>query len=374
MTTKSTIHDDIATTQPPSYDAISKSPPAPSVQCKPPVFSSLQSEEQRRTTVLSHIREIVSSPHFTPSSVAKSINSCAAALSSAEFSDLLQEDNILGHNAMYWAIVNNLREVLWAFVKYISHYSSSCFYDVRLACMTVNDHALFMQLDFGDDTFHKRWERDKVDAPLLEDESFRRFLGCPPDDIQVHEGDGLGEHQFVACFRFRMFQKRLRITPTLSVQFIAAGRSWVLWFNLALDGIWRVAYRLAEDSFPADAAAVFLIEAHRGPPGCATGPAPLIIRMNQSPTCTLLPPGPHKYSTTKPGTDSELRPQHYTDIQPGAKVGVVCGLLGEWLMDNNTIYVDSDGTLHAQLKITVKSPTPQVSRQYSGIDISKVDT
>ncbi|KAG1868378.1 hypothetical protein DFJ58DRAFT_742727 [Suillus subalutaceus] len=333
MTTKSPIHDDIATTQPPSYDAISKSPPAHSVHCKPPVFSSLQSEEQRRTTVLSHIREIVSSPHFTPSSVAKSINYCAAALPSAEFSDLLQENNILGHNAIYWAI-----------------------------------------LDFGDDTFHKRWERDKVDAPLLEDKSFRRFLGCPPDDIQVHEGDGLGEHQFVACFRFRMFQKRLRITPTLSVEFIAAGRSWVLWFNLALDGIWRVTYRLAEDSFPADAAAVFLIEAHRGPPGCATGPAPLIIRMNQSPTCTLLPPGPLKYSTTKPGTDSEFRPQHYTDIQPGAKVGTVCRLLGEWLMDNNTIYVDSDGTLHAQLKITVKSPTPQASRQYSGIDISKVDT
>ncbi|KAG2044221.1 hypothetical protein BDR03DRAFT_977170 [Suillus americanus] len=113
-----------------------------------------------------------------------------------------------------------------------------------------------------------------------------------------------------------MFQKRLRITPTLSIDLIAAGRLWVLWFNLGLDGIWPIVYRLGEDS--------------------------------------------RRSCSIKPGTDSELRPQHYTDIQPGAEVGAVCGLLGEWLMDNNTIYVDSDGTLHAQLKMTciqaIRSP------------------
>ncbi|KAG2036084.1 hypothetical protein BDR03DRAFT_1000673 [Suillus americanus] len=158
---------------------------------------------------------------------------------------------------MYWAIVNNRQEALWAFVKYISSYPPVCFYDMRLACMTVDNHALFMQLDLGYDT------------------------------------------QF--------------------------GAGWDL-------------------AHSADAVGVFLIEAHRGPPGCATAPAPLIIPMNQSPTCTLVPPGSHNYSDIKPGTDSEFRPQRYTDIQPGTKVGAVC----EWLMDNNTIYVDSDGTLHPQ--------------------------
>ena len=54
-----------------------------------------------------------------------------------------------------------------------------------------------------------------------EDEPLRRSLGCAPE-VQVHEGD-YKLNQFVACFHIRMFQKRLRITQDVGVEFVAGG-------------------------------------------------------------------------------------------------------------------------------------------------------
>ncbi|KAG1732393.1 uncharacterized protein EDB91DRAFT_672321 [Suillus paluster] len=160
---------------------------------------------------LQFYREIVSSPDFTPSSVAQIVNSCAAALPTiAEFTNLLQQPNIEGHMALYLAIVNNQREVLSAFTKFISEFSPDCSSDLRLASMGASDHGMFMQLNLG--------------SNLSQDESLRRFLGCPPHEIQVHEGGGLSDSHFVTLFHFRVLQKRLRITQKLGVKFVARGR------------------------------------------------------------------------------------------------------------------------------------------------------
>jgi cellulose synthase/poly-beta-1,6-N-acetylglucosamine synthase-like glycosyltransferase len=138
---------------PPSYDAndaISTSTLSygSSIQLKRPstrtVFSWVRLGS--RATVLSRIHNLVTSPNYTPSSVAPIVDSCAAALSVSQFSNLLQSLNIGGHTAMYWAIVKDRREVLSALVGYISQISSVCSDDLRLACMLVSDHILFMQL------------------------------------------------------------------------------------------------------------------------------------------------------------------------------------------------------------------------------------
>ncbi|KAG1733356.1 uncharacterized protein EDB91DRAFT_641197 [Suillus paluster] len=127
-------------------------------------------EEELRATVLSRICDIVSSLNFTSSSFALILDSCAAALPlAAEFPDLLQQPNIEDHTALYWAIVNNRREALWAFITFISHFPSVCTSDLRLACMTVHDHTLFMELNLG--------------GKNTKDESLRLLLGCPPDGI-----------------------------------------------------------------------------------------------------------------------------------------------------------------------------------------------
>ncbi|KAG2355212.1 hypothetical protein BDR07DRAFT_1426914 [Suillus spraguei] len=167
------------------------------MQCKPPVFPFLQSKDKRRCAVLSRIREIVS-PDFTlaPAPIVKA---CAAALPAVQFSMLLQTPNIEDHTALYWAILNNRREAFLELSKFIPEFLPACSSDLRLACMIANDHDLFMLLNLG----------DKFN---LEDRSSRCMLGCPRDDVQVHEADGVGKSHFSVHFVFRMFQKRLRIT------------------------------------------------------------------------------------------------------------------------------------------------------------------
>ncbi|KAG1889400.1 hypothetical protein F4604DRAFT_1915272 [Suillus subluteus] len=167
---------------------------------------------EQTEAVLSHIRDIVSVPNFMP--VAPIIDTFAAALLPAEFPDLLQNPNIEGHTAMYWAVVNGQREAFSVFAAHIPQFSSVCSSDLRLACMSTSNHALFMQLNLGHVINSK-------------DESLRHFLGCPPDEVQVHDkGDRMCKNQFVACFCIRMFQKRLHTAGELGIEFVAAVMSW----------------------------------------------------------------------------------------------------------------------------------------------------
>jgi len=101
---------------------------------------------KQRAIVLSFIRDLVTTADFTPSSVDSIVTSCAAALSPAGFSDLLQSLNIEGHTALYWAIVNDRLGALWALNEYISEMTYVCSSDLRQACMVTGNHALFMQL------------------------------------------------------------------------------------------------------------------------------------------------------------------------------------------------------------------------------------
>lgn len=155
--------------------------------------------QKRKVVVLSRIRDLVCTPNFIPSSIAPVIETCITqgALSPAEFSAFLQLPFIEGHSAMYWAILNHRREVLSAFAAHIPRFLLFCVVDMRLACKIINDQASFAQLNLG-------YVSNSTDEPL------RRFLNCPPDEIQVQDtGDGLFENKFVACLCIRMFQKRL---------------------------------------------------------------------------------------------------------------------------------------------------------------------
>ncbi|KAG2137055.1 hypothetical protein DEU56DRAFT_804787 [Suillus clintonianus] len=225
MAMKSEAFDDSKSfaNSPPSYDTISTTGlSTDSIKSKRPFIFSSQSTKQERATVLSRIRDLVSTQTFTTSlSIDETVNDCASTLSAAQFSDLLQTPNIEGHTALYWAIVNHRREAFLALASFISKYSSKCSSDLRLACMQTSNQALFSQLS-------------------VKDESLRQFLGCPPDDIEIHEGRGLDDHQFTASFRIRMFQKRLRTTEKLNCEFVGGGM-WSMpsycpsrWYNDAI--------------------------------------------------------------------------------------------------------------------------------------------
>ncbi|KAG0705943.1 hypothetical protein DFH29DRAFT_235592 [Suillus ampliporus] len=318
MDTKFELFDDSDANAPPSYDAVSTSTiPVDSVQCRPPpVFSRLRIK-QTRATVLSLIRDIVSTPDFTPSSATPIVKACAAALPAAVFADLLQTPNIEGHTAMYWAIVNNRPEALWAFLKFVPQYSTACYSDVRLACMATSDHTLFMSMGLRRDVNCK-------------DEPLTRSLGCPPDEIQVHEGDGLPENQFTADLQIRMFQKRLRITQKMRMELIAKGRVWSLLFFSGHEAKLHVILGLSQHSLPARPNPVLRIEARKGQPDCVAPPEGLQIKFQLKETNLLVP-------------------EDYANQSQSSCTGIYA-LMGDWLMYDNTIYVDSDGTLRHACK------------------------
>lgn len=137
---------------PPSYDAtpLSVSSPASAQPFSLPSLFSFLLIKPKRTVVLSRIRDIVLTPDVAPSSVSI-INTCAADLTAKGFSKFLQTPNIEGHTALYWAIVNNQRQVLLAFDPFISECSPACSSELCLACTLTNDHASFMQLKLADD-------------------------------------------------------------------------------------------------------------------------------------------------------------------------------------------------------------------------------
>ncbi|KAG1858774.1 hypothetical protein DFJ58DRAFT_744823 [Suillus subalutaceus] len=303
-----------------------------SIATAPPSQSSVFSfgrMKQKRAAVLSRIRDIVLAPNFNPSSVTPNLNACAAALPAAELSNILTQLNIEGHTALYWAIVNNRPQALWAFNKFISCYSPVCTSDLCIACMITSDHAMFMQLNLG-----RRSEQMRL----------RGLLGCPPDGIQVHTCDEF-TNQFNVVLGIRMFQKRLR-TATGNKwyhEFVAGGRIWWLRFkklNESSNGIWHVDIGLCQHSEPARLNAVLLIEAHSRKPGCATPPEALKIPLSLTDT-QFLALAPWK---SPEGIDYVLPPKMTWSISKE---------LGDWVMHNTTEYVDHEGTLHAKLEVTL---------------------
>ncbi|KAG2146284.1 hypothetical protein DEU56DRAFT_899729 [Suillus clintonianus] len=318
---------------PPSYDAFSSTfVSADSVQCKRPLLSSPQSKRERRARALSCIREIVSYPDFNPTSVESTVNSCAATLSAADFSNLVQQLSFEGHTALYWAIVNNRREAFWAINKFISEFSPACTSDLRRACMAVNDHDLFMQLNLGrtfntgnDESLRRMLlacPQDKID--VFQHGLPQKMVGrCPLSDIEVHKP---GDDYFFVAVAFRMFQTRLRTISTLKlvVEFIVRGRIWMLKFYMGSDGQWYVGFCLSDHSLPVLPDAIISIMAHRPRPGSDT-PKHLVLDMRY-PSHTLVP---------------KVSSRRYTPTAFNASREMISKRLGDWPMDNDTEYVDS---------------------------------
>ncbi|KAG1829090.1 hypothetical protein EV424DRAFT_459862 [Suillus variegatus] len=197
--------------------------------------------------------------------------------------------------------------------------------------MAVNDHDSFMLLHLGDNDVNSK------------DRSLRHMLGCPRDDIRVHEGDFLSvdshENNFLVHFVFRMFQKRLRIARKLEVEFVAQGRIWVLRFDMdKLGGNWLVEFGISRDSSPVRPNAVLEIQANRLSPGSDTMQP---LRLDMCTSDVLAPGGVYRYYMDQFSTRRTVLWQ-----------------LSDWPMHDNTAYVDYNGTLTAELMMTIKPRYP----------------
>ncbi|KAG1811752.1 uncharacterized protein BJ212DRAFT_1372814 [Suillus subaureus] len=313
MATDSEVSDDsssIATTPPSYHETISADP----IRCSKSSLFPFRRMKQKRTAVLSRIRDIVLAPNFTPSSVTSNLNTCAAAIPAAEFSNILTQPNIEGHTALYWAIMNNRPQAFWAFHGFITPplYPFVCSSDLLKACMVTNDHPMFTRI--SEDT---------------EDMRLRDCLGCPPDKIRPPTSSMLFCES--GC-------SKNACAPVLKI----FGRIWWLRFILRQpsDGLWSAEIGLRQYSHPARLKAVLLIEAHSRKPGRAT------------------PPGALKIPFSLIGTDFvALAPWRSTDdtayVSPPDMTWRISRKLGDWVMHDTTEYVDHEGTLHARLETTL---------------------
>ncbi|KAG2028850.1 hypothetical protein BDR03DRAFT_976270 [Suillus americanus] len=154
---------------------------------------------------------VLPDPHEILASCAKSCDAKNLCLST-----LLQEPNVAGHTAIYWAIVNYRPSLLDALLKHSSPLTPVTQSEMRKACLVASNQALFQNLRHS----------AGLCASGLWSAADRLLLGQrPPDDVRIEEHPN---GAFVATLDIAIWQKRIRAVGSVSVEFIACGEYLVL--------------------------------------------------------------------------------------------------------------------------------------------------
>ncbi|KAF7356520.1 hypothetical protein MVEN_00985600 [Mycena venus] len=234
---------------------------------------------QVRITVLGLVRDLVKLEPNENSAVAISIlKSCAdaCATNGLSISSILQEKSVENHTPLYWAIVKRPAEspeaqegsdLLTTLLSLSTPLTDATMSDVRLACLLTSDQALFQRL-----------RNSPEFAPLSPTDEMLLDATIPPDDITVENVDGI-EGAFVVDFAVVRFQKRMLVSKSVVLDFIARSRMWRLSFNVSTHetrrfgiptpGTWYVSLSLLENSPPTWIDSRLLVSA---PPESATEP------------------------------------------------------------------------------------------------------
>ncbi|KDQ56246.1 hypothetical protein JAAARDRAFT_132722 [Jaapia argillacea MUCL 33604] len=257
-----------STYPPPPSLASSRSPP-PSIRSSTPAASSAKGKgastwfgfgasrtaREVRSTVLSLVRDLVKHSSTEPAPVAV-LDSCweACKTNGLSMSSILHEKSIENHTPLYWAILKRPSEpvdpdqpdLLSSLLRFSAPLSESMASEIRQACLVNSDHALFQRL-----------RSSAAFAPLLGSEEILLGGEVPPDTVIVHDLPG-DEGAFAADFEVAMFQRRMRVTQQIHLEFIARGRLWRLSFFVASAsnsynkraGSWLISIELLENCPP----------------------------------------------------------------------------------------------------------------------------
>ncbi|OJT12098.1 hypothetical protein TRAPUB_11361, partial [Trametes pubescens] len=179
-----------------------------------------RASKEVRATIQGLIRDLVK--QTDPQGALGVLESCADACRSFDLaiSALLQERTIEGHTPLYWAIINRPAEssesapsdepdMVTALLSHAAPLSDATVDELRLACLHTSDHGLFQRL-----------RRSPAFAPLSGADELILGGNVPVDDVDVEDVPG-DESGFIARFRMPMFQKRMRISEEISLEFIA---------------------------------------------------------------------------------------------------------------------------------------------------------
>ncbi|KAF8216596.1 hypothetical protein K438DRAFT_1914479 [Mycena galopus ATCC 62051] len=222
-------------------------------------FFGSSTTRQVRATVLGLVRDLVKLDSNDHSVVAISIlKSCAdaCATNGLSMSTILQENSVEGHTPLYWAIVKRPPEssetqentdLLTTLLALSTPLTPATMSDVRLACLLTSDQALFQRLRSSPEF-----------EPLSPTDEMLLDATMPPDDITVENVDGM-EGAFVVDFSVVRFQKRMLVSKSVVLDFIARNRMWRLSFNVSTQdrrrdypppGTWYISLSLLENSPP----------------------------------------------------------------------------------------------------------------------------
>ncbi|KAI0669524.1 hypothetical protein C8Q78DRAFT_1172066 [Trametes maxima] len=200
---------------------------------------SSRAAKEVRATIQGLLRDLVK--QTDASGALGVLESCADACRSFDLSlaTLLQERSLEGHTPIYWAIVNrpsstpvpDQPDIVTALLTHAAPLTDATVDELRLACLHTSDHGLFQRL-----------RRSPAFAPLSGADEIILGGNVPVDDVEVEDVQN-DEAGFVAHVRIPMFQKRMRISQTISLEFIAKGRLWALRFIVAKDWDSRLGYK-----------------------------------------------------------------------------------------------------------------------------------
>lgn len=185
-----------------------------------PFGQAARTSQEVKSTILNLVRDVVRVPD--PTAAISILRNCSEACEThgLQFSVVLQEKSVEGHTPIYWAIVkrppqptSSDPDLVSALLSLAAPLNDTTLSEIRLACLQNSDQILFQRL-----------RRLPAFAPLSGPDEILLGGTVPPDDIGVQDVPG-GEGAFIARFVVPLFQKRMRITKSIQLEFIARSES-----------------------------------------------------------------------------------------------------------------------------------------------------
>ncbi|KAF7307769.1 hypothetical protein MKEN_01137000 [Mycena kentingensis (nom. inval.)] len=173
------------------------------------------------------------------------LDSCseAAAQNGINLPHLLQQAYIQGHSPLYWSIVKRPAEssevdrpaseaelppLIRALLAYSAPLKPATVADIRLACLHTCDEWLFQCLRCSPDF-----------AALPQKDQLLLGVKVPPDTLKLRV-PAKHDAPFTVDFAFTEFQKRLRVTHEVKLEFITHSRIWDFAFVHYINGSWGI--------------------------------------------------------------------------------------------------------------------------------------
>ncbi|TRM62636.1 hypothetical protein BD626DRAFT_403717 [Schizophyllum amplum] len=234
---------------PPNPHSLSSSSPSSSRSgYTSPWFGLIPSKTARevRATIMALIQDIIvqqSSPEASRGIIESCAESCRTH--GLPLHAILQERYMEGHTPLYWAIVKRAEaqdqadkdaaaaatddpgDIPMVLLALAAPLSADTITDLRRACVVFSDNTLFQRLRLAPE-FASVSGTDQI---LLGDAMI-------PDSVVVADVTG-GEGAFIAHIRIPKFQRRMRISSSVVLEYIALGRIWRLAFLVTAQNVGR---------------------------------------------------------------------------------------------------------------------------------------